>query len=138
MSEPLDEGVQALLRERIEAFEHLEILRKLHRQPDERWAPQAIADQLRISYALAEAALEHLTRHQLLATSSSPGEEGPLFAYSPKDPALATTVDKLVRAYDDSILEIMKLMSANAIERARTKALHFFADAFILGKKRDG
>jgi hypothetical protein len=136
MSESLDEGVKALLRERIEAFEHLEVLRKLHRQPEERWAPQTVADQLRISYAIAEAALEYLARHQLLATSS--GEDGPRFAYSPKDPAVAANVDKLVRAYDDSIVEIMKLMSANAIERARTKALHFFADAFILGKKRDG
>lgn len=139
MSETIDEGVRTLLLERIEAFEHLELLRRMHRKPEQRWTPQDVAEQLRISQTLAEAALEHLVRHQLIAAATVEGEEGTMitaFTYRPQDPALAATVDRLTLAYDDSVLEIMKLMSANAIERARNKALRFFSDAFILGKKK--
>lgn len=138
MSEPIDEGVRALLLERIEAFEHLELLRRMHRKPDQRWTPQDVTEQLRVSQTIAEAALDHLVKQQLVAAAPAEGEEGFLFSYQPQDPVLAATVDRLVQAYDDSILEIMKLMSANAIERARNKALRFFSDAFILGKKKDG
>lgn len=139
MSEPIDESVQLLLRERIEAFEHLEILRKLHRQRELRWTATIVAEQLRISRSLAEAALDHLVRQQLISAAPGKDEEGTVFAYEPREPALAATIDGLLRAYDESILEIMKLMSANAIERARTQTLRFFSDAFILGrKKKDG
>ena len=132
----IDEGVQRLMCERIESFEHLQILMHLHQHPTHACSAQDLVDQLRFPASTAEAALEHLRRQQLLAVEQGP--DGPVFSYRPADETLSGAVDRLVRAYDESLLEIMKLMSNNAIERARTKALRFFSDAFILGKRKDG
>jgi DNA-binding IscR family transcriptional regulator len=134
--QPIDEEVRRLMSERIESFEHLQLLLHLHRHRERAWSAQELSDRLRIPSSTAESALEHLQRHQLLAASDGP--DGPGFCYAPADATLASVVDRLVRAYDESLLELMKLMSHNAIERARTKALRFFSDAFVLGRKKDG
>ena len=47
------------------------------------------------------------------------------------------TLARLVEVYEEQPIEIIKLMSANAIERVRTAALRAFADAFVLHKGKD-
>ena len=57
------------------------------------------------------------------------------FAYRPVSSGLDTAVGRLEREYAERPILIIQLMSANAIERLRTAALHTFADAFVLKKK---
>lgn len=51
----------------------------------------------------------------------------------------ARDVDELVAIYDRDRIEVLKLMTALAIERVRSQAANVFADAFLLRprKKRD-
>ena len=134
---PVDEMARALLRERVESFEQLEALLLLHAHRDRAWSPEAVAEELRIQTPEAEAALEHLCRNALLGVRV--GSKAVVFAYNPGSPDLADAVDRLARAYDDSRLEIMRLMSRSTIERVRTQALRVFADAFVVGRrKKDG
>jgi hypothetical protein len=42
----------------------------------------------------------------------------------------------LLEVYESNRIELMMLLSANAIERMRTGALRAFADAFVIGRNR--
>lgn len=128
--------VRALLRERIESFEHLEALLLLHKHRDRPWAPQDVAERLNIQTPEVEAVLHHLRRNSLVDVRSE--GEAALFIYRPEDPDLSNAVERLSRDYEDSRVEIMRLMSKNTIERLRTQTLRLFADAFVLGRKKDG
>jgi len=59
-------------------------------------------------------------------------------AYVCQSEAVEATIDRLAAAYRENPIPIIKLMSANAIERLRTAALRTFADAFILRKDKNG
>jgi hypothetical protein len=134
----IDGDLQRFLRERIESFDDLEVLLLLRRQPDRIWSPQAVAERLQIGSSAATAALENLCRQSLLNVKV--GSESMLFGYAPAKDELARQVDSLMRVLDQSRLQILRLVGANAVERSRTVPLRLFADAFILGrkKKKDG
>jgi hypothetical protein len=132
----LSEGVQALLRDRVESFEAIEVLLLLRRCREQAWTPDAVARELSIEPAIAAEALDHLRRGNLLAARADGATM--LFNYHPGDASLEAAVQGLARAYDENRLEVIKLMSANAIERVRTSAMKAFADAFLLGGTKDG
>jgi hypothetical protein len=46
-------------------------------------------------------------------------------------------VNQLARAYALQRLEVVKLMTANAIKRLRTNALNAFAESFVIHKDKD-
>ena len=46
-------------------------------------------------------------------------------------------MSSLERAYRDEPIQIMQLMSTNAIDRLRTSTIRAFADAFVVGKDRN-
>jgi hypothetical protein len=86
---------------------------------------------------MAAEALDRLCRGDLLAVRTD--GDAVLFMYSPSDVGLDGAVTDLAQAYNENRLEVIKLMSANVIERVRTSAMRAFADAFLLGgKKKDG
>jgi len=58
-------------------------------------------------------------------------------AYALAPPPRGETLARLVEVYEEQPIEIIKLMSTNAIERVRTAALRAFADAFVLHKGKD-
>ncbi|MEO8185153.1 MAG: hypothetical protein ABI895_40620 [Deltaproteobacteria bacterium] len=126
--------VQTFLREHIESYEQLEILLLLRAQPDRSWAPAAAASELGISEGLAEGALRFLCRERLLGVDAGGVVR---FKYAPETPALVELVARLAAAYVDSRLAVMRLMTANAIERLRVGAVTRFADAFLLRRKRN-
>ena len=68
----------------------------------------------------------------MAATRAAPA---PRFAYRPTSSGLDAAAGRLDREYAERPIRIIQLMSANAIERVRTAALHTFADAFVLKKK---
>jgi hypothetical protein len=59
----------------------------------------------------------------------------PRFAYRPASSGIDAAAGRLDREYAERPIRIIQLMSANAIDRVRTAALHTFADAFVLKKK---
>ncbi|MGH8296423.1 MAG: hypothetical protein ACRETZ_13165 [Steroidobacteraceae bacterium] len=128
----LPEDVRALLHEHIESYEQLEILLLLHRERPEQWTGDGLAARLHVQAELIESALMGLRSSGLVETI---GAAPTRFAYRPASSGLDAAVGRLEREYADRPVLIIQLMSANAIERLRTAALHTFADAFVLKKK---
>lgn len=128
----LPEDVRALLHEHIESYEHLETLLLLRRERYEQWTCEGLAARLRVRPELIETALASLKAGGLVeATDAAPTR----FAYRPASSGLDAAVGRLASEYAERPILIIQLMSANAIERLRTAALHTFADAFVLSKK---
>lgn len=125
-----------LLREHVETYEQLEALLLLQRDPKRTWSADAAGAALKISPEAAADALDHLSGRGLLAIA--PSGSGRLFRYAPTRAHTDEAVERLAREYDQNRLEIIKLMSAYAIERLRTAAIRAFAGAFVLGRKEDG
>ena len=71
--------------------------------------------------------------------TSVPQNNGNGCTYRVQSEEAEATIERLARAYKDQPMPVIKLMSANAIERVRTAALRTFADAFLIRKdKKDG
>lgn len=132
-TDDLPEDVRALLNEHIESYEQLEVLLLLRRERYEEWTVEGLAARLHVREELVRSALEGLKAGGLVvATSATPP---PRFAYRPTSSGLDAAAGRLDREYAERPIRIIQLMSANAIERVRTAALHTFADAFVLKKK---
>jgi hypothetical protein len=128
----LPDDVRTLLQEHIESYEQLETLLLLRRERYEEWTTEGLAARLRVRAELVEAALAGLKAGGLVeATGAAPMR----FAYRPASSGLDAAASRLEREYAERPILIIQLMSANAIERLRTAALHTFADAFVLKKK---
>lgn len=128
------DDVRVLLYERIESYEQLEILLLLHGDPST-WTMERISSRLSITQVLTEAALTSLEATRLVESSGSRPERH--FRAAAGIPALDETIRRLASAYATQPIEIIKLMSAHAIERVRTAALRTFVDAFVLRKGND-
>jgi DNA-binding IscR family transcriptional regulator len=133
----LPSDVQAFLRDHIESHEQLEALLLLRNHSDW-WDAQRVASELGVSESIAEEALRHLSRQRLLSTVV--GAKTVRFRYDPETPELDRAIERLDAAHVHQALEIVKLMTSNAIERLRAKAAITFADSFVSrsrrGKKR--
>ena|SRR5688572_1598621 len=133
----IPKDVQAFLRDYIESYEELEVLLLLHRLRGGAYAIAAITAQLPLPGINSETT-EALVARGLLSARRTGTE--PVYAYAPEDPEVDATVARLAQSYASVRLSVMKLMTANAMDRLRASALHTFADAFVFGrkKKRDG
>jgi hypothetical protein len=76
--------------------------------------------------------LEHLAAQGMLRVAAHAST-----LHYDREPVLQPIVEALLRVYDESRLELMSIMSSNAIDRVRTGALRAFANAFVLSRKRD-
>ena len=132
-TEDLPEDVRALLNEHIESYEQLEVLLLLRRERYEEWTIEGLAARLHLREELIGSALEGLKAGGLVVATSA--TSAPRFAYRPASSGLDAAAGRLDREYAERPIRIIQLMSANAIERVRTAALHTFADAFVLKKK---
>lgn len=132
------DDVRALLSERIESYEQLEILLALERARGAEKTSDELSTTLRVGSALVEPALRALESRGLIGRRSTTEHE-PHYLYMPATAALDGAVQALARAYAEQPIPVIKLMSENAIQRVRTGAVRAFADAFILRKdKNDG
>ncbi|HEY6876999.1 MAG TPA: hypothetical protein VI299_03230 [Polyangiales bacterium] len=102
-----------MIRERVQALEQLELLLLMHGEPDRGFSMEELTQQLSMTATLVEAALAHLTHHGFLAV----GERS--YRYAPADPQLARAVDELARSYDDARVEVLALISSDAVGRVR-------------------
>ncbi|HZT03925.1 MAG TPA: hypothetical protein VFA39_16860 [Steroidobacteraceae bacterium] len=136
-TDDLPEDVRALLHEHIETYEQLEVLLLLRRERYEEWTVAGLAARLRLREELVASALEGLRAGGLVTATATAA--APRFAYRPASSGLDAATGRLDHEYAERPIRIIQLMSANAIDRVRTAALHTFADAFVLKKdKKDG
>jgi len=131
----LDSDVLYLLFDQVTNYEQLEALLLLHGCPAQAWSVAAVAAALRTDPDSAASALDELASHQLVALTS--GDHGPQYQYSAAPDGVGATVDRLAQAYAQQRLEVVKQMSANAIDRLRSSAARTFSDAFIFRRKKD-
>ncbi|HEY6560952.1 MAG TPA: hypothetical protein VI072_26935 [Polyangiaceae bacterium] len=135
-SNPIDDTVRAFLRDHIHSYEHLEVLLLLWRSPENSWSCENVADRLSIGLGATQEALNDLTG-QLLVRVDRDGT--PTFRYSARTGSLDRCMQALAQAYETQLLELTKLMNANAVERIRSATARHFADSFLIGRgKRDG
>ena len=136
----IDQSVQSFLRDYIRSFEQLETLLLLHRHRDRAWSTDEVAARLFIPEIPAHEAIVQLMASGLVAAegpSLNERAQSDHFRYSPSDPLLEATVERLVQACEQRRIEVMRVMSAQSIERVRTNVMRVFADAFLLGKRPD-
>lgn len=136
VAQGLPHDIRQFLREKVRTFEELETLRLLHSERDERWNSDAVGAKLNIPPSMAEEALDQLHRRGLFEVRVEGGITGYLYAVA--EPALDALVTRSVQAYAHDRIGVMKLMSSNAVDRVRGSVLRTFADAFLLGGKKDG
>jgi hypothetical protein len=135
MPETLPENVRAFLREHVESYEQLELLLFLREHHALGWAMSQVAERMRLPPEEIDQAVAGLLAAGCVVERAQPERT---IRYAPRDEGQAAAIDALAAAYAARPLAIIKLMNANAIERVRSAAIDTFADAFVLGRKRDG
>lgn len=126
MSETEGDTLRRLLFETIESLEELEVLKWFHERGDSTPIDaEFLARQTPIPGEATESAIVALAERGLLSTGAEPHQ----FAYTP-DARTREVVDQIVREYRANPVQIMKIMTENAIERVRTAALRTFAECF--------
>jgi hypothetical protein len=135
MPETLPKNVYAFLRECVESYEQLELLLFLREHAAVEWPMSEIADRMRFPAAEIDEAVRGLLAAGCIAARTQPQRT---IRYAPRDEGQAEAIDAMAAAYAARPLAIIKLMNANAIERVRSAAMDTFADAFVLGRKKDG
>lgn len=135
-TDALTPEVQEFLRDRVRSFEELETLRVVRAQREEWWGADAVGAKLGIAPATADEALDALHGKGLLVMRRQAGMA--LYRHDAVDPALEALAAKAMRAYDENRIAVMQVMSRNAVERVRGGVIRTFADAFLVGRKKDG
>ena len=128
------EQLRRFLLEHVETFEELELLIVMSGRPGEAVTEQGAATHIGCTADVARDALRHLVERGFLVPD--PATNGPPFRYGPSDADLQLGVDQIRRLHKRSWSALAQLMSTNAVERMR-RNLQAFADAFVLGRKRD-
>jgi DNA-binding IclR family transcriptional regulator len=128
-------GVLSLLEDHIESYEQLRVLLLLREARGGPCTAKAIATRLTFSLSDTEEALAGLARAGLV---QSEGDGPTLFGYGLLAQELRQDIDRLAEACKDQTLEVMRLMSKNATDRVRTRALQTFGDAFAGQRRRNG
>ena len=136
MSDSIPEDMGRLLRDGVGSLEGLEVLLLLRKDHARAWPLDEIARRLSIPQTSIEPPVAELVSHGLLAHDHSPA--GDTWQYAPRSAELEALVDRLASVYEDRRLEVMRLLSAHAMERIRSSAARAFADAFVFGRKKDG
>jgi len=127
------EKLRVFLRDYVAGFEELETLLFLVRAPRRPWTAADLATSLNLPKDAIENALGDLSQDLV---TREPGADGrSTHRYVPRYD-LEPLVELLRRAYDEQRVTVMRLMSANALERVRTAAARRLADAFRVERSK--
>lgn len=131
----LTPDVQILLRDHIESYEQLEMLLLMRSDTVASWTEEMLGERLRMTLSLVQAALAGLKLAGFVEARAHGSAQR--YSYLGQSANVETTISRLAAAYRENPIPIIKLMSANSLERLRTAALRTFADAFILRKDKN-
>jgi hypothetical protein len=131
--EPFSEPLRQLLKEVITSFERLEVLLFLRRNTPAAFTAAGIGQSVHIQVEHATEAMASLAECGLLVRGTAEGT----FRFAPATPALGSAVEELAAAYRNQSAAVLSTMSVNAIERIRSGPMKAFADAFVLGKRKN-
>jgi DNA-binding IscR family transcriptional regulator len=115
-SEPVPLAVREWVRERILALEQLEILLLLQQRPAKVWSLEELAGSLSLQTVFVEAAVAHLGHHGLISDVQG------RYRYAPSDLQVADVVAGLAFAYANARVEVLALVSSDAVTRVRHRA----------------
>lgn len=123
MSESADtQAVKRLLTDVIDSFEKLEIVVHVYRAGFQVAPVRELAKAVSVPVDEVEQCVEALRAAR---------------AFEPAGP-WRSSLDALVKMYDDDRIEVLNLMTRTALERVRKEAARVFADAFVLRPKKKG
>jgi DNA-binding transcriptional ArsR family regulator len=131
----LPPDVQILLRDHIESYEQLELLLLIRAEGETLWTEETLGGRLSMASSLVRAALDGLEAAGLVKAQVDSGTKR--YSYLCQNDTVEGSISRLATTYREHPISIIKLMSANSIERLRTAALRTFADAFILRKDKN-
>jgi hypothetical protein len=126
-SEQIPESVQELLRERIESHDELEAALLLRADPERAWVAGELGAALELSPELGAHVEAKLIRARIARPVAT---EDLRIRYRPVSATVAKAMDQLAALWESEPIEILRLMSANALDRVREKA----ADTFSLAR----
>ena len=130
-SEP--KSLKELLFETVDTFEELEVLVWFHdRGEGSVGGATLIGRQTVAPPEAAEVALASLATRGILSASSANPDQ---FLYVPSAEA-RNAIEQIVREYRENPVQIMGLMTANAIERVKTAAVRTFAESFRIRQRK--
>ncbi len=132
----LDENLRVFLLENIDSFEGIEALLLLRRHPGQAWSVDAVAEALSVRDLDAKDALVELCDRGLVERDAT--EAGVRFTYPPSNNRFAEQIERLARAYETARFDVLRVLSANAVERGERALARLFAGVFVLGRKKDG
>lgn len=125
----------AVLRDRVTSLEQLEALLRLRGETHDRWSAADLATRLGLPIHAVEEALAALATQGLVHELDDDGQRRWCYRADAVDDAV---VLRLAEYYRARPLEVMRLLSAQALDRIRNSAARAFADAFVIGRKKDG
>jgi hypothetical protein len=126
--------VRALLAEHIETHEQLTTILLMQSQPSRSWTTETLAEKLKMHDSIAEETLQHLVDRQLATCITQHPRQ---YTYNPATPELRQCVEHLAEAHDAHWLDVMNLVTENAIARARGSVANALANAFVLRPRKE-
>ena len=123
MSEGLLRDVERFLVEHIDSIAQLEILGLLYAEPETARTAAAVARVIGVDPAWAATELGRLVGRGLVAPATNGGN--PAYRFSPRDPALGETVERVLEAFRERRVTVVDLVASKPSPHIRG-----FADAF--------
>jgi hypothetical protein len=121
-TDELGERLRLFLRDNVSSYEALETLFLLARNAGRAWSAAEVAAELNVTLESIGEALAQLVGVGGLVEVTRPSTSL-LYRYAPSDDSRAQQVTQLLRAYDERRLSVVRMMSANALERVRSAAI---------------
>jgi len=121
----MQEDVQAFILSSVRSVWSLELLLVLHRGAMREWGVDELVRETRASSSSVQEGLAMLTRAGLVAACAV-GR----FVYLPASTELAGLADRLVQAYVETPMAVIRTILSTPDERIRT-----FSEAFIIRRK---
>jgi DNA-binding transcriptional ArsR family regulator len=131
----IPDDVERFLLERVESFEQLESLLALWRLRDRKCCIDEVVSGTKMRENAVSIALAELTEAGLVEKYLEAGVD--YYRLSPTSLS-EDLVERIQRAHDDDTLEVMKVMTSNAMQRLRSAAIRTFSEAFVVRRKKDG
>lgn len=135
MATDLAPALARFLSDYVSGYEELETLLTLAAEPERDWSVAAIANSLNVPMDSTGVALERLLAvGGLIETIHSGGRK--TFRFAPSRAELRERVAELAHAYREQRMDVVQAMTNNALERARSTAARYLADAFLFERRK--